>query len=173
VVRPGSLITIFPLRGTSPSAPSSPESPTGDHVFWIKGTEHPVGMGSRLPRRFKEMKQLTKDTGGSLKSKSSASSEIQPIKLSTSAMLPSGGRSSGPSARRAQKLRRVRRLCRASWTSTTRLRRLEKTTLQARSATAGTRSAMILSSSLVATRAVMRAEGGKRCRRPCSDFYFL
>jgi hypothetical protein len=33
------------------------------------------------------MKQLTKDTGGSLKSKSSASSEIQPIKLSTSSTL--------------------------------------------------------------------------------------
>jgi hypothetical protein len=33
------------------------------------------------------MKQLTKDTGGSLKSKSSASSEIQPIKLSTSTTL--------------------------------------------------------------------------------------
>ena len=30
------------------------------------------------------MKQLTKDTGGSLKPKSSGSSEIQPIKLSTS-----------------------------------------------------------------------------------------
>jgi len=30
-------------RGTSPSAPSSPERPTGDHVFWIKDTEHPVG----------------------------------------------------------------------------------------------------------------------------------
>ena len=33
------------------------------------------------------MKQLTKDTGGSLKPKSSTSSEIQPIKLSTSTTL--------------------------------------------------------------------------------------
>lgn len=33
------------------------------------------------------MKQLTKDTGGSLKSKPSGSSEIQPIKLSTSTTL--------------------------------------------------------------------------------------
>lgn len=32
-----------PSRGTSPSAPSSPERPAGDHVFWIKDTEHPVG----------------------------------------------------------------------------------------------------------------------------------
>jgi len=44
-------------------------------------------MRLRSPQRFKEMKQLTKDTGGSLKSKSSASSEIQPIKLSTSTTL--------------------------------------------------------------------------------------
>jgi la-related protein 1 len=30
-------------RGTSPSAPGSPERPAGDQVFWIKDTEHPVG----------------------------------------------------------------------------------------------------------------------------------
>lgn len=30
-------------RSASPSATSSPERPAGDHVFWIKDTEHPVG----------------------------------------------------------------------------------------------------------------------------------
>jgi hypothetical protein len=45
-------IKTVPLKshGTSPSAPSSPERPTGNHVFWIKDTEHPVGTRPRPSR---------------------------------------------------------------------------------------------------------------------------
>jgi hypothetical protein len=74
-------------RIPSPRIFIRPLPPHGSPFLTLRTPTHPTTAQANceLSQRLKEMKQLTRDTGGSLKSRSSeANSEIQRISLSTS-----------------------------------------------------------------------------------------